>query len=59
MEETIRKQKNKSKNVRRRKAQYLLLEEELLRQFCEHRNPGKSIKRWFFLPKAKKIMLEK
>ena len=53
-EENIRKQKNKSKIVRGRKAHYSLLEEELLRQFREQRNLGEIMKRWWFLSKAKK-----
>lgn len=58
-EENIRKQKSKSKNIRGRKAQYSLLEEELLRQFHEQINLGKGIKGWWFLSKEKKMMLEK
>ena len=57
--ENIKKQKSKSKNVWGRKSQYPLLEEELLRKFREQRNVGKSIKKWWFLSKAKNVMLEK
>ena len=58
-EENIRKHKSKSKKVQGSKPQCSLLEEELLRQFCEQRNLGKSIKRCCFLLKAKKLMSEK
>ena len=36
-----------------------LLEEELLRQFRQQRNLGKSVKKWWFLSRVKKIMLPK
>ena len=43
-EEKIRKQKRKSKAVRRRKAMYPLLEKKLLEEFSERRSQGKLLK---------------
>ena len=53
------KQKSKCKNVRGRPDQYSLLEDEILSKYYEESNLGKCIKRWRFLSKIRKVMLEK
>ena len=57
-EKKIRKQKSKSMNERGRKAYFPRMEEKLVQQFKEQRKKGKTVKKWWFLSIARKIMNE-
>ena len=57
-EKKIRKQKSKSMNGRGRKAYFPRMEEKLVQRFKEQRKKGKTVKKWWFLSIARKIMNE-